>query len=82
MDESMYSTFMDEVKLLGGSDPFPAFQRACRRYIQERMGSVSDEQFEAVFGYAWAIGHSGGYVDVGIYLDDILDILVKFKEKV
>jgi len=58
------------------------FKDDCRAYIEDELGKkITNEQFTAVFTRAWDEGHSSGYHEVVIYLDELMDIVKAFVRK-
>lgn len=78
LDRSEYSRFMRDVRLLEGEESWSDFQKLCKQYAQNQLGSISQDQFKAVFDYAWEEGHASGYEEIASIFDDILDIVEKF----
>lgn len=76
--ESEYSQFIDKSNTLKGWEDHPAFQVMCKKYMENRLGDISDDQFDVVYNYAWDAGHSSGFHEVATIVDDLCDILEKF----
>ena len=76
--ESEYSKFIDKANTMNGWEDHPAFQAMCKEYGERRLGSMSHDQFDAIYNYAWDAGHSSGFHEVAQIFDDICDIVEKF----
>lgn len=57
------------------------FIKDCKEAVEDYLGKITDGQFNAMFGYAWAEGHSSGYNDIIGILDEITDIVILFIKK-
>jgi len=55
-----------------------AFTADLRQYIEHELGTITNDQFNAIFDKAWEDGHSSGYSEVLIYADDIIDVVKVF----
>ncbi len=76
--KSAYSQFIDKSNAMKGWEDHPVFQALCKKYMEDRLGNITDDQFDAVYNYAWDAGHSSGFHEVAQILDDLCDIVEKF----
>jgi hypothetical protein len=57
------------------------FEDDCRSYTETRLEqTITSDQFQSLFRYVWEEGHSSGYSEVLIVLDNMLDVIEEFIE--
>ena len=57
------------------------FRTDLKNYLFAVLGKgVTDEQFEAVFSYAWELGHSSGFYEVWLHYFEVVELLAKFNK--
>lgn len=70
-----YMDLMDKISRLHGRDDEPKFREICKEYIQNKVGSITADQFEAIFDYAWEQGHASAYPEAGVMLTGVVDLV-------
>lgn len=65
------------------SDLYKLFKGHCKEAVDDSIGfELADAPFEAAFKMAWSLGHSAGYAEVAIYLDEICEVIEKTAESI
>lgn len=54
------------------------FMLDLREYANNRLGTVSDKQFDDLFNKAWEDGHSGGFATILEYFDSLIEFIEIF----
>jgi len=57
------------------------FTEDLRILANERLGIITDYQFNAIYDKAYEDSHPNGHSEVALYFNDLLDLLKKFVKK-
>ena len=74
-----YSDFFKDIT--SGPISGKEFREKSTKYMESKLGPITEKQKEGIFDYAGDIGHAYGITEIAYHLDNIIDVVVLFVTK-